>query len=162
MKKNKLEWHNEKRKLKDLIPYESNPRQITQKEREDLIKSLDKFSLAEIPAINLNNKIAAGHQRYNILLEKFGGDYEIDVRVPNRELTEKEFQEYNIRSNKNVATWDFDVLANNFELQDLTAWGFEDWQLGISNIDTDKFFSDEPGSQREPGKTKCPNCGEEF
>lgn len=132
----KLIWHNEKRKLSDLIPYGENPRQLTKKQHQDLTKSLKKFNLVEIPAINTDNKICAGHQRIAILKEQ-GNDIEIDVRVPNRKLTDKEFQEYNIRSNKNLGEFDFDLLANNFDLPDLLEFGFEEYELGIGVIESD-------------------------
>ncbi len=32
----KLEWHNEKRKINDLIPTEGNPRKLTKKEAKEL------------------------------------------------------------------------------------------------------------------------------
>lgn len=120
-----LEWHNERRKLKDLIPYEYNPRQLTKKQADDLRTSLKKFNLVEVPAIDKKNIIIAGHQRVSILIDQYGEDYEIDVRIPNRDLSEKEFKEYLIRSNKNQGQFDFDILANNFELDDLTQIGFD-------------------------------------
>ena len=48
----KLIWHTEQRKIKDLIPTEGNPRQMTAKQVEDLKKSLNKFNLVEIPVAN--------------------------------------------------------------------------------------------------------------
>ena len=55
----KLTWHNEKRKIKDLVPYVANPRQITDKQAKDLKASLDKFGLAEPIVINTDNTISA-------------------------------------------------------------------------------------------------------
>jgi len=52
--------------------------------------------------------------------------------VPNRKLTDKEFKEYNVRSNKNSGSWDFDILANSFELPDLLEWGFEEKELDLN------------------------------
>jgi hypothetical protein len=45
----KIQWHIEKRKIKNLISTENNPRQITTKQVEDLKKSLKKFNLVDIP-----------------------------------------------------------------------------------------------------------------
>lgn len=131
MSKNKITWHTEKRKLNQLKGYEFNPRSLSEVEYSDLKKSLEKFDLAEIPAINTNNIIVAGHQRIKILSELYGVEHTIEVRVPNRKLTDKEYQEYNIRSNKNTGSWDFDILANNFEKEDLIDWGFNKEQLGM-------------------------------
>lgn len=89
----KIKWHTEQRKINDLIPFEGNPRQMTEKQKEDLQKSLEKFDLAEIPAINTDNTIIAGHQRLKIM-QLLGRGKEIhDVRVPNRKVTIKELQE---------------------------------------------------------------------
>jgi hypothetical protein len=45
--------------------------------------------------------------------------YEIDLPI------ERE-RELNIRLNKNTGDWDMDALANNFNVDDLKDWGFED------------------------------------
>jgi len=133
-----MNWHNEKRKINDLIPYSANPRQMTEKQVEDLKKSLEKFDLVEIPAINTDNTILAGHQRLKIMQLLGRGEEDIDVRVPDRLLTHQEVKEYNIRSNKNTGQWDFEILANNFEIPDLLEWGFDDKELKIdSNVKED-------------------------
>ena len=95
-----LTWTTQKRKIKDLLPYEHNPRVLTKEQHTQLKKSLEKFDLAEIPAVDKDtNRIIAGHMRVKILIELGWGEEEIDVRIPNRKLTDEEFKEYNIRSN---------------------------------------------------------------
>ena len=121
----KLKWHNEKKVVKDLIPFEKNPRKITDKQAEDLKRSLEKFDLVEIPAIDTDNKIIAGHQRIKILQLLGRNEEEIDVRVPNRKLTEEEFKEYNLRSNRNTAEWDYDLLSD-FDYELLRDVGFDE------------------------------------
>ena len=71
-KTNKLSWHTEQRKVSDLIPNSENPRKMSEKQAEELKKSLEKFNLAEIPAINTDNKIVAGHMRV-ATLQLLGG-----------------------------------------------------------------------------------------
>ena len=124
-------WHTEQRKINDLLPYPRNPRTMTGKQASDLKKSLEKFGLAEIPAINLDNMICAGHQRLRTLQELGRGDEMVDVRVPDRMLTPEEFKEYNARSNKNTGSFDFDMLAADFEIADLQDIGFSDVELGL-------------------------------
>jgi len=128
-----IKWHNEKRAIRDLIPYEANPRQITDKQAKDLKASLAKFGIADPIIINTDNMIIGGHQRKKILETLLGyePDYQIDVRVPDRELSIDEARELNVRLNKNVADWDFDILANNFELDDLLDWGFDKQELDL-------------------------------
>jgi len=128
-----ITWHNEKRAIRDLIPYEVNPRQITNKQAKDLKASLAKFGIADPLIINTDNMIIGGHQRKKILETLLGyePDYQIDVRVPDRALSIDEARELNVRLNKNVADWDFDILANNFELDDLLDWGFDKQELDL-------------------------------
>ena len=136
----KLKWHTEKRKVNDLIPYENNPRIMTEKQKNDLQKSLEKFDLVEIPATDLDNKIIAGHQRLKIMQLLDRGEEEIDVRIPNRKLTDDEFREYNLRSNKNIGDWNLDMLANLDEdlLLDV---GFEKEELDeIFGLDISEEF----------------------
>lgn len=125
MGKIKLEFHTEQRIINDLIPFEHNPRRLTEMQKEKLQASLEKFGLAEIPVINTDNVLCAGHQRVALLKVLGKGDEDIDVRVPNRLMTEAEVKEYNIRSNKNTGEWDDDILANVFDQEDLIDWGFE-------------------------------------
>jgi len=125
-----LEWYNEKRKVKDLVPYEFNPRKLTEDRKQLLINSINKFNLAEVPAVNTDNIIIAGHQRIKVLMELGRGDEMIDVRVPNRSLSNSEFKEYNLVSNIPVGFWDVDVLQEHFADIDIEALG-----LVMSDID---------------------------
>ena len=125
MKTKELTWETEKRKINDLIPYEHNPRRLTTEQASQLQKSIEKFNLAEIPAVNTDGIIIAGHQRIAILKTLGRGDEAIDVRVPSRKLTEAELKEYNLRSNKNTGEWDFDILANSFDEEMLKDVGFD-------------------------------------
>ncbi|MFC6858230.1 DNA modification methylase [Zunongwangia atlantica] len=159
-----LDWHNEKRKVKDLIPYEYNPRTLTDEKKERLIKSLEKFNLAEVPAINTDNKIIAGHQRVKILLHLNRGEDIIDVRVPNRELTEQEFKEYNITSNVPAGFWDVDILEEHFADIDL-----EDLGLFVGDLEMpeellpEEFKTEEEGDfEPEPPKDPITEAGDVY
>ena len=85
-----LSWTTVQKRVCDLVPQEVNPRKITDKQMSDLKKSLQKFNLVEIPVVDTNNKVLAGHQRLKAMQLLGRGDELIDVRVPNRELTEDE------------------------------------------------------------------------
>ncbi|MDI6781410.1 MAG: hypothetical protein QME49_04810 [bacterium] len=108
----KLEWHTEKRRVSELILFDGNPRQMSEKQADDLLKSLKKFNLVEIPVIDTTNRVLAGNMRVTSLHVLNRENEEIEVRVPNRKLTEKEAQEYLLRSNKNTGSWDMDLLAD--------------------------------------------------
>ena len=126
----KYEFVTEKRLLKELMPANYNPRKMTEKENSDLRKSLGKFGLTELPLINKDNTIISGHQRVRLLSDAYGLNKEIEVRVPMQQLSEEDEKELNIRSNKNNGSWDWDKLANEFDITELIDWGFEDWEIG--------------------------------
>lgn len=139
----KLTWKTEQRKVKDLIPWDKNPRKLTPEQAQQLDASLEKFDLVEIPAINTDNKLVAGHQRVMRLLLKGRGEELVDVRVPSRELSQEEFKEYNLRSNKNTGEWDEDLLAG-FDPALLAEVGFESKELDriFGDGDEDDFDGD--------------------
>ena len=86
----------------------------------------------EIIAIGPGNEIYNGHQRLKVLSQKYGSNYEVDVRVASRALTEKEREKLTVYLHKGAAgDWNFDLLANEFELDDLLNWGFDKKELDI-------------------------------
>ncbi|MDK7376010.1 DNA modification methylase [Weeksella virosa] len=139
-----LEWYTEKRKVSELVPYEFNPRSITEEKLQKLKESLEKFNLVEIPAINLDNTIIAGHQRICALFTIGRGDELIDVRVPNRQLTESELKEYNLRSNINVGEWDIEMLTEHF-----SEFNFDDLGLNLDDFDLPDDVLDSPEQEQE-------------
>ena len=155
----KLIWHNERRKVNDLIPFKDNPRKITEKQKADLKASLEKFDLVEIPAIDTDNIIIAGHQRLKIMQLLDRGEEIIDVRMPNRKLTLEEFREYNLRSNKNTAEWDYLLLAG-IEKDMLKDVGFDDIDLGIIFEEREVDLSEEKEVDENIATShQCPKCG---
>jgi ParB/Sulfiredoxin domain len=122
-----LKWKNEKRQVADLIPMENNPRRLTDKQRADLEKSLERFGLADPILVNLDGTVIGGHQRLKVLAA--AGIKTADVRVPERTLTEEEADELNLRLNKNTGEWDLDLLAEYFDESLLADVGFSDSEL---------------------------------
>ena len=129
----KLEWHNARRRVRDLVPYEFNPRLLDEEGYRRLKASLEQFNLAEVPAVNLDNVVLAGHQRLRILLDLGRGDEEIDVRLPNRLLSELEVKQYNVTSNVGAGKWDYESLLANFGDIDLSSIGGADLLAGLDD-----------------------------
>jgi len=156
MAKKPITWRTEKRKLGQLKKWPMNPRTHTKKQAKDLQQSLNKFNLVVPLVINTDDTIIGGHFRSE-LLDK---DQLIDVRVPSRKLTQDEVEELNIRLNKNLGQFDFEILSN-FDKDILSVIGFDDMQLqeifkDFAPADDDQERLDEKAME------KCPNCGFEF
>ena len=56
------------------------------------------------------------------------------------DLSKEEERELNIRLNKNTGDFDMDILANEFDIEELTDWGFKhiDLDVNIDKIEEDK------------------------
>lgn len=150
MKTKKIQWVEENKHLSDLRPYEDNPRHISETQYEKLKQSLEQDGYHSRIKATRDGRVVGGHQRLKAMREL--GWANVQVLVPDRDLTDKEFQRIMIRDNVNNGSWDMDALANGFDLEDLRAWGVND----VMNIAP----FDEEDESHEPGKSdvRCPNC----
>ena len=116
--------------LSELNPATYNPRQITTKQYNHLKKSIEKFGIVDPIIINKDMTVIGGHQRLKICIAlKYK---EIDCVV--LDLSKEEERELNVRLNKNTGDFDMDILANEFDIDELVDWGFKHIDLDI-NID---------------------------
>lgn len=159
-----LAWRTERRKLSDLTPFEGNPRKLTQEQAEQIEESLRRFGLVEPPAVNVDGTIIGGHMRQRIMaaMDEFGPDAEIDVRVPSRELDDHELAELNIRLNKNTGDWDMEILAEEFNANDLVEWGFREVDFGYTVQEAPEFPEYDESVEEEVEMIECPACGHRF
>lgn len=118
-----MNWHTEVRKISELKEWEINPRTISQAEYKSLKESVEKLGNWDSLVINTDGTVIAENQRLKVHKER--GDTEIEVKVPDKKLSEKEMKEIGLKSNRHSGEWNMDVLANEFGdlLEDL---GFDD------------------------------------
>ena len=148
-------WAQEKRKLKDLKPHPDNPRCVDKDQFNALVKNIEANGYTNRLIINADNVVLAGNQRLKAL-KKLGFN-EVDVLVPNIPLTKEQEDRINVTDNLSAGSFDFDILGNNFEPQQLIDWGMPPHMLGVSHFD----FNEEQESNVKERKVKtCPHCGE--
>ena len=134
--------------------YHKNPRQITTKQMTELAYSLGKLGDLSGIVHNLEtDELIGGNQRAKIMrLDECKIVLTEEYEEPDEQGTVglgyviwqgKKYayrsvrwdaataEEANIRANKAGGTWDFDILANEFELTDLLEWGFEPFEFGL-------------------------------
>lgn len=156
-----------------LKPAEYNPRYISEEEEEKLRKNMKVFGLVDPIIINLkNNRIIGGHQRYNILKEKYDkkdknpllsliklGDIgwvfeDEDLKIDD-DTNEKAL---NIALNKISGEWDSRKLKNilddleevHFDL-DLT--GFDvDFESELDDLSFDELTQDQQEKNNNTSK----------
>lgn len=142
------------RLIADLNPAEYNPRQLTDKQYKQLKKSLKNFGCVEPVVVNSNpmrkDVIIGGHQRCKVWAD-LGNKTIPTVEV---ELDEAGEMELNVRLNKNTGEFDFDMLANYFDMDALKDWGFQSYEFGQSYDDVDYSILDEEDISDELGSLK--------
>lgn len=141
-----------------LIANESNPRKINQKAYAALKKSLQEFpemKQLRMIVVDEDMKILGGHQRILALQDLGYTDVEVKQVFG---LTDKQKREFIIKDNTAAGEWDSDILANEWEMDELEGWGLTNFNFG----DVDKEPK-EPASKDDQSKTHiCPNCDFEF
>jgi len=132
-----IKWTNSTRKLSDLIPWEVNPRQLTENQAKHLKASIHKFGQAYPLLISPKNDVYDGHQRRALMdiMQEYGHDSDIDVRVSSRLLTYDERRELVVRLHENTGDWNWDEVPNLYEVAELQGWGFKAFDYALEEIE---------------------------
>jgi ParB-like chromosome segregation protein Spo0J len=117
-------------KASKLKPATYNPRQISTKQFKDLSKSIATFGLVDPIIVNKDFTVIGGHQRLKVLNEMQTDTIPCVVL----DLSKEKERELNVRLNKNTGDFDIDILANEFDIDELVDWGFKHIDLGL-NVD---------------------------
>lgn len=111
--------------LNDIKLNEHNPRTINKRQLDKLVKSIEEFpEMTELRPIVVdeNNTILGGNMRYRAM-QKLGMDTAEVVKVSG--LTDEQKREFIIKDNVAFGDWDWDVLANEWDTDDLDEWGLD-------------------------------------
>ena len=117
----RIKWTEKLVKVSDLKPFERNPRSITSEQFNKLKKAIEETGYHSRIKATRDLKIVGGHQRQKALQEL--GIHEIEVLMPDRDLTEDEFRRILIQDNVAFGSFDFDILSADFEMRELIDWG---------------------------------------
>lgn len=149
------------RPIAEIHELENNPRIIKKDQFEKLKTSIkDNPDYFEARPCILSNRtgvlvVIAGNQRLRASREL--GLTEVPT-ILLEGLTEERERQIVIRDNVENGDWDFDMLANEWEPEDLSEWGVEsampkmDWE-SVDDLTEDNY--DKP----EHECLKCPKCG---
>jgi hypothetical protein len=127
-------------KLSAIKPNDKNPRTIRDARFERLKTSLEEFpAMMELRPIitDAEGTILGGNMRYRAL--KALGYKELPDGWVKRadELTEEEKRRFIIADNVGFGDWDWDTLGNEWDSEELAAWGLEvpGWDAGGPGVD---------------------------
>ncbi len=152
-------------KISQLKLLEKNPRRITKEQMDKLCRSIESDpNFLECRPVLVNCTVVddgkqimhvyAGNQR--IRAAKKLGMKEIPCIVE-YDLDEETVKKRVVQDNQHYGTWDFDELANSFDIEMLIECGFKAEELlgDLSNISDDPRVKDE----KENEKKICEKCG---
>jgi len=126
----------QKVKIQSIKANKENPRTIKESKFKELKKSLRDFPemLQLRPIIvDKDNIILGGNMRYKACQEI--GLKEVYIIKAN-DLTEKQKKKFVIKDNVAFGQWDWDVLANTWERQDLNDWGLNIYDFNNNFVET--------------------------
>jgi hypothetical protein len=126
----------------------NNPRIIKDNKFKQLVKSIQDFpQMLELRPIVIdeNNVVLGGNMRLKACLE--AGLTDVPVIHANN-LTEEKKKEFIVKDNVGYGEWDWDILANEWDILELTEWGLDIWKPN-SELGLGDFFKE---SQQEDEK----------
>ena len=133
--------------INEIKPNPSNPRIIKDDKFKKLVKSIQDFpQMLELRPIVIdeNNIVLGGNMRLKACIE--AGLKDVPVKQA-KDLTEEQKKEFIVKDNVGYGEWDWDDLANNWNVEDLTEWG-----LDIPNFDATVLEAEEDGFSVPEGK----------
>jgi len=139
----------EKVKISQVKNNPNNPRVIKNDDFRKLVKSIKEapwmLQLRSI-IVNDDNIVLGGNQRLRACKE--AGLKEVYI-IKASSLTEEQQREFIVKDNLSSGEWDWDALANEFEMQNLNDWGLK---LPVQIEDSDEFGTafDLPDGDKEP------------
>lgn len=125
--------------IKDINPNPNNPRVVKDAKFKQLVQSIKEFpEMLELRPIIVNSDmiILGGNMRYKACIE--AGLKEIPI-IKADQLTEEQQREFIIKDNVGFGEWDWEQLANEWDVEELAHWGLD---LPIEVMDSDAFGED--------------------
>jgi DNA modification methylase len=127
-----------KTKISEIKLNPNNPRLIKDDKFTKLVQSIKDFpEMLDIRPIvvNADMVILGGNMRFKACKE--AGLKEVPIIVADN-LTEEQQREFLIKDNTSGGEWDFEMLANEWDVEQLDSWG-----LDIPNFDSDEVLEAE-------------------
>ena len=137
--------------INEIKPNPNNPRIIKDVKFKQLVKSIQDFpQMLELRPIVIdeNNMVLGGNMRLKACIE--AGMTDVPVIHANN-LSEAQKKEFIVKDNVGYGEWEWDALANEWNIEDLDNWGLD--IPAFANNDIQETKDNAVG-----GKT-CPNCG---
>lgn len=145
-------------KISEPKPNEQNPRYINKANFKKLVNSLKEFpKMLEVRplVVDENMIVLGGNMRLKALTE--AGFKEVIVHQI-LDWSEDEKNQFIIKDNSSFGSWDWEILANEWNMQKIVDWGVD--------LPKEMFAEDDDpiqqNAQDEIPKEICPTCGSKM
>ena len=149
-------------KISDIKTNPKNPRLIKDDKFRKLVKSIQEFpQMLELRPIVVdeNNIVLGGNMRLKACIEV--GLKEIYI-VKAEDLTEEQKDEFIVKDNVGFGEWDWDLLANEWDVEKLDEWGLTIPSFSSDDIDLNDFFEENNEQKDEKFKIVLEYTEEDY
>lgn len=132
--------------LADLKPNEKNPRKITKAALEKLKADIEDFpEMLGVRglAVDKNNVIRGGNQRYRALIELGYKEIPDEWVQKAEDFTPEQWRKFVILDNKEAGSWDDEVLAEEYTMEELDAWDLAPEETVDDSVKGELEFAEE-------------------
>ena len=144
----------EKVNIKLVKENKNNPRYVVDSKFKKLVKSIKEFpEMLEKRPIIVDEKMIVLGGNMRLKACQSAGLFEVYIHKAIG-WTEKQKQEFIIKDNVGFGDWDWDILANEWDVKQLNDWG-----LNLPEFNPIELEVDEPENNDNKNE-KCPECGQ--
>jgi ParB-like chromosome segregation protein Spo0J len=139
---------------------DNNPRIIKDYKFKQLVKSIKEFpEMLKLRPIVVNSEMVVLGGNMRLKACKEAGLKEVWILKAD-ELTEQQQREFIVKDNVGFGEWDWDVLANEWDNQQLEDWGLD--LLPFEDSVEDILEREEKEEQKQKEQLTCDVCGKNI
>jgi len=131
-------------KISKVKPNESNPRFIKDNKFKKLVKSIKEFpEMLKLRPIVVNKDMVVLGGNMRLKACKEAGLKEVYILKAD-ELTDEQQQEFIVKDNVGFGEWDWDILANEWDIKQLEEWGLDGFPFEDEVLEAEEDDYQEP------------------
>lgn len=146
-------------KISKVKPNQNNPRFIKDSKFLKLVRSVKEFpEMLKLRPIVVNKDMVVLGGNMRLKACKEAGLKEVYILIAD-ELTEQQEQEFIVKDNVGFGEWDWDTLANEWEVKELEEWGLDGFPFDADEQTDEKYTRKIEAPTYKPNNKK-PNINE--
>lgn len=145
-------------KISEVRSNENNPRFIKDHKFKKLVTSIKEFpEMLKLRPIVVNNEMVVLGGNMRLKACKEAGLKEVWILKAD-ELTEAQQREFIVKDNVGFGEWDWDLLANEWDVNRLEEWGLDGFPFECTDINEEDIKE----LTKEESTETCNKCGKKL